>query len=106
MSVEKTKQIHMENNTEKICLMKTNKKRIHERIQGQHIVEHFSSNSVFKIDVMTNFIQDDVEGFSDAEVYTDDDGSEDGLLDLDKNALAAGSNPAHGVPEIRDGKDL
>ena len=106
MSVEKTKQIHMENNTEKICLMKTNKKRIHERIQEQHIVEHFSSNSVFKIDAMTNFIQDDVEGFSDAEVYTDDDGSEDGLLDLDKNALAAGSNPAHGVPEIRDGKDL
>ena len=90
--------------SEYVC--RKNKTNPYERIQEQHIVEHFSSNSVFKIDVMTNFIQDDVEGFSDAEVYTDDDGSEDGLLDLDKNALAAGSNPAHGVPEIRDGKDL
>ena len=38
----------------------------------------------FEIDVLTNFIKDDVGGFSDAEVYTDDDGSEEESLDLDK----------------------
>ena len=39
----------------------------------------------FEIDVLTNFIKDDdIGGFSDAEVYTDDDGSEEESLDLDK----------------------
>lgn len=38
----------------------------------------------FEIDVLTNFIKDDVGGFSDAEVYIDDDGSEEESLDLDK----------------------
>ena len=38
-----------------------------------------------KVDVLTNFIKGAVESFSDAEVYTDHDGSaEDGSLDFAK----------------------
>ena len=51
-----------------------------------------------KVNVATNFIKDEMKIFSDADVYTDDDDSEeDRLLDLEKmyvarNKISAMSN--------------
>ena len=43
-----------------------------------------------KVNVATNFIKDEMKIFSDADVYTDDDDSEeDRLLDLDKMCVAS-----------------
>ena len=67
----------------KICLEKTNKKRkIHERIQKNILakrktfIEKINENNELQsveVDGVTNFIKDEVESSSDAEVYTNDD---------------------------------
>ena len=80
-----------------ICLKKTNKKEIHEKIQKksfQHWIQKMKKKNELKsvqVDVLNNFIKDEVQSFSDAEVYTDDDGDseEDGSLDLAKIRVAS-----------------
>ena len=47
--------------------------------------KEYMKNTVIKVDVLTNFIKSEAESFSDADVYTDDDDSEeDGSLDFAK----------------------
>ena len=63
----------------RICLKRADKKRIHKRIQKksiQNMLKKIKENNELKsveIDVVTNFIKDEVESSSDAEVYTDDE---------------------------------
>ena len=93
-----------------ICLKKTNKKEIHEKIQKKsfrHWIQKMKEKNELKsiqVDVLNNFIKDEVQSFSDAEVYTDDDGDseEDGSLDLAKirvasNRILVVSNELSGV---------
>ena len=46
--------------------------------------KEYMKNTVIKVDVLTNFIKSEAESFSDADVYTYDDDSEDGSLDFAK----------------------
>ena len=60
------------------------KERMHERIQ-KNVLKKTKENNVlkrFEVDVVTSFIKYEVESFSDAEIYTDDDddSEEDGVI--------------------------
>ena len=75
----------MENNTEKLCLKNTNKKRKNALDKANMSIQQFiEKNKRNQRAMMTNFIKDKVESFSDTEVYThdDDDSEEDRVIEF------------------------
>ena len=74
----------MENNTEKLCLKNTNKKRKNALNKAKMSIQQFieKKNKRKQRAMMTNFIKDEVESLSDTEVYTHDDDEKIGSLNL------------------------
>ena len=81
---DKQKIKKFENNTKKICVKRTNKKKRkntwkNKKNQSNNGLKKIKENDELKrveVDVIPNFIKDEVEIYSVAEVYTDDDKAE------------------------------